>query len=345
MNEPTETPSLTPLTTELDDAPLQPCADGRDQPFPLLLQPKGTAEDLIQWARAHRPLLDRLLVRFGALLFRGFNVCSAESFARLIEASSSTGWVDYRERMTPRKHVSGHIWTSTEYPPSQTIYPHNENSHCTSWPLKLFFNCHVAAESGGETPLVDCRKLTASIPGPLRDEFTRRGWMYTRSFHFGVGFTWQSVYQVETPAELEQYCRENEMTPCWEEDKLTVRYVRSALVRHPRTHEALWFNHGTFYHPSTLEPALYRAMRARFAPEEFTYYSCFGDGAPVPDDVAAQLRDLYARCRVTLPWQRGDVLLLDNMLAAHGRSPFRGERSVLVGMSDLVQRSEVELSS
>ncbi|MBD5633245.1 MAG: TauD/TfdA family dioxygenase, partial [Candidatus Eremiobacteraeota bacterium] len=32
------------------------------------------------------------------------------------------------------------------------------------------------------------------------------------------------------------------------------------------------------------------------------------------------------------PWQRGDALWIDNMLACHGRSPFRGERRVLVAM-------------
>jgi hypothetical protein len=33
-------------------------------------------------------------------------------------------------------------------------------------------------------------------------------------------------------------------------------------------------------------------------------------------------------------FQTGDVLMLDNMLAAHGREPYGGQRSVLVAMAE-----------
>jgi alpha-ketoglutarate-dependent taurine dioxygenase len=35
---------------------------------------------------------------------------------------------------------------------------------------------------------------------------------------------------------------------------------------------------------------------------------------------------------VRFTWEAGDVLLLDNMLAAHGRAAFSGQREVLVAM-------------
>ena len=37
---------------------------------------------------------------------------------------------------------------------------------------------------------------------------------------------------------------------------------------------------------------------------------------------------------VTFSWQRGDVLVLDHMLTAHGRRPFTGARRVLVAMGN-----------
>jgi hypothetical protein len=37
---------------------------------------------------------------------------------------------------------------------------------------------------------------------------------------------------------------------------------------------------------------------------------------------------------VIFPWQRGDILMLDNMLASHGREPFAGPRKVIVAMAE-----------
>jgi len=37
---------------------------------------------------------------------------------------------------------------------------------------------------------------------------------------------------------------------------------------------------------------------------------------------------------VDVDWRTGDVLLVDNVLLAHGRRPFTGDRRVLVAMSD-----------
>ena len=35
----------------------------------------------------------------------------------------------------------------------------------------------------------------------------------------------------------------------------------------------------------------------------------------------------------SISWERGDVAVIDNMLASHGRTPFDGERRVLVAMA------------
>jgi hypothetical protein len=54
------------------------------------------------------------------------------------------------------------------------------------------------------------------------------------------------------------------------------------------------------------------------------------------------LRQAYGR-NGELPWQKGNFLLPDNMMIAHGRSPFSGARQVLVGMAEAVTREQVPL--
>ncbi|HEX2252875.1 MAG TPA: TauD/TfdA family dioxygenase [Thermoanaerobaculia bacterium] len=86
-------------------------------------------------------------------------------------------------------------------------------------------------------------------------------------------------------------------------------------------------------------------MLAEFSAEELPSNSYYGDGSPIEPEVLDHLREIYRRETVAFPWQRGDLLVLDNMLVAHGRAAFEGSRRVLVGMAEPVHRSEVQAVS
>jgi hypothetical protein len=44
---------------------------------------------------------------------------------------------------------------------------------------------------------------------------------------------------------------------------------------------------------------------------------------------------------VRFTWRQGDVVLLDNMLAAHARDPYEGPRKIVVAMGAMFQRAEL----
>jgi alpha-ketoglutarate-dependent taurine dioxygenase len=231
--------------------------------------------------------------------------------------------------------VHHNVYTSTDYPADQAIFPHNENSYQRTFPLKLFFYCHVAPEGGGETPLVDCRRVGQRIPAEIRRRFATTGIRYVRNFGGGMGLDWRSVFQTDDRGAIEAYCRGVDMQLEWRpNDRLRVSRVLPATVRHPRTGEEIWFNHATFFHLTTLPETLRDTLAATLAEGDLPNQTYYGDGSPIEDEVVAELRRIYLDEKVVYPWQRGDVVLLDNVLTAHAREPYRGRREILTGMAE-----------
>jgi alpha-ketoglutarate-dependent taurine dioxygenase len=117
-------------------------------------------------------------------------------------------------------------------------------------------------------------------------------------------------------------------------ERLRIRQRRPAVTRHPVTGEPVWFNHATFFHVSTLDLGMRAGLLAEMAEEDLPYNTYNGDGGPIQTAVLELLRAAYEEETIKFPWQQGDLLLLDNMLAAHGRSPFSGPRKIVVAMTE-----------
>lgn len=316
--------------------PLHPDLD-----LPLVIDPAVQSLDLNAWAAGNRALLAEKLLRHGGILFRGFDVQSAADLEEFIRASCGES-LEYRERSSPRHSVAGNIYTSTDYPPRYPIFLHNENSYQQTWPLKIFFLCETPAREGGETPIADCRRVLQRIAPEVRDRFTEKQWMVVRNFGEGLGLDWPTVFQTTDRAEVEEYCRRSGIDVEWRHGgRLRTRAVRPAIARHPQTGEMLWFNHATFFHISTLVPEVRETLLREFAEEDLPANTYYGDGAPIEPEVLEHLRAAYRAETVSFPWQERDLLLLDNMLVAHGRGAFSGPRKVLVGMAEPVSREQV----
>jgi alpha-ketoglutarate-dependent taurine dioxygenase len=306
--------------------------------LPLIVTANGAGSDLCHWVMDHREFTETRLRRNGAILLRDFEPLTTSGFEQLIRTIAGDP-LEYCERSSPRTQVSGNIYTSTDYPARKSILLHNENSYQNSWPLRIFFYCETPAERGGETPIADCRRVLARISQPTRDRFSEKGWMLVRNFNDGPGLTWQTVFQTSDEAAVERHCCANGIDVEWKDNgRLRTRAVRSAIVRHPQTGENVWFNHALFFHVSSLEPGIREALLEEFGEYDLPSNTFYGDGSPIEPDVLDEIRDAYRQETVSFPWRAGDVLVMDNMLAAHSRAPYAGTRRVLVGMAQLVER-------
>jgi len=307
--------------------------------LPLLVEAQIAGLDLPAWAAERREALAEQLLRHGGLLFRGFEVGQPDQLERFIHALAGDA-LEYRERSSPRSAVEGRIYTSTDYPPHLPIFLHHENSYQNSWPLKIFFLCHTPPGAGGETPIADGRRVLAAMDPAVRERFVARGWMVVRNFGDGFGLDWRTVFQTDDQAAVEEHCRSGGMEFEWKPGgRLRTRAVRPAVARHPQSGELLWFNHAAFFHVSTLAPEIRDALLAEFPENELPANTYYGDGGPIEPETLDHLRDLYGRETVSFPWCQGDVLLLDNMMVAHGRAPYSGARRILVGMAEPIARN------
>lgn len=304
-------------------------ADGRS--LPLLVRPAAADVALAGWIAANREQMRQWLDRHGAVLFRGFGVADAAGLGVLLRAAGAEP-LDYTERSSPRRELGGRVYTSTEHPAHAEIPLHCENSYQSAWPAVLMFLCRVPAATGGETPLADTRRIHARLPPDLIDRFRTHGVMYRRCLDGRLGLSWQDVLGTADRDEAERHCVARGLRFSWRADgALRTEAVRPLVDRHPRTGEPIWFNHMLFFHPSTLDPEA-RAALAGLASEDLPNDTRFGDGSAVSDEAVATLREAYRREDMRFTWEAGDVLLLDNMLAAHGRAAFTGRREVLVAM-------------
>jgi alpha-ketoglutarate-dependent taurine dioxygenase len=302
--------------------------------LPLVIEAMRAGVDLLAWVKNNGASLESTLLHHGAILFRGFNKLSAQEFGLFIQVVSGC-LIEYRERSSPRKAVLGNIYTSTEYPAKYSIFPHNENSYAHTWPLKLFFYCENPPSEDGETPLVDVRKVYSRITPVTRERFERLGIMYVRNFSEALGLSWQATFQTDDVKEVERYCREAGYEIEWKEgSRLKTRRIGRAVVEHPKTGAKLWFNHAAFFHVSTLDHSIQSALLPQMSEESLPNNTYYGDGSSIEPSVLTELREAYLQEMISFRWKKGDLLMLDNMLTAHARSPYKGERRILVGMSE-----------
>jgi alpha-ketoglutarate-dependent taurine dioxygenase len=312
-----------------------------EKPLPLVIRPKVGNLDICEWASRHKDLIELLVLKYGAIIFRGHSINSASDFEALVR-SISVEPLEYRERSSPRSDVGNRIYTSTDHPHDQSIFPHNEHSYSKNIPLRLYFFCLNPAQQGGETPIADTRRILNRIRQKTRERFIEKKWMYVRNYNDGLGLTWQTAFQTEDKAVVESYCRKNNVEFEWKAgSRLRTRQIRPAVARHPRTGEEVWFNHAIFFHVTTLEETLCEALLASFEEQDLPNNTFYGDSSPIEPDVLDEVRDAYLQECVAFGWQRGDVLLVDNMLTAHARAPYVGDRQVLVAMAEPYTRSDI----
>lgn len=308
---------------------------GDEQTLPLVIKPSILDVDIVDWAEANREFIDTNLMKHGAILFKGFNISTAAAFERFCLAVCSELFNENGEH--PRETVSGKVYTPVFYPADSKLLWHNENSFNHQWPRKILFGCRQPAQQGGETPIVDSRKVFQLLESKIREEFIEKQVMYVRNYGNGLGLDWQTVFQTQNRADVENICQRNLIDFEWKKDGgLRTISIRPSVIQHPKTGEYSWFNQAQHWHLACLKKQTRESLLSTFKIEDLPRNCYYGDGTPIEDSTMLEICELYQKLEISFPWERGDILLLDNVLTAHGRNPYVGERKLFVAMGELI---------
>ncbi len=230
-----------------------------------------------------------------------------------------------RVNRTPR------VFTANEAPPSVNIFLHHEMAQTPVFPSILFFFCEQPAETGGATPL--CRsdvlwdRLAERCPEFARD-CVEKGLRYANvmpsenDHTSGMGRSWQSTLRASSPAEAERRLADLGYSWEWLEDGC-LRAITPVLgaVRELEPGRKSFFNQ--------LIAAYCGWKDSRNDPSKAI---TFGDGTPLDSNAVQVAIELADELSFDVPWERGDVALVDNFVTMHGRRTFTGTRKVLASL-------------
>lgn len=316
--------------------------------FPLIVTPLDLrlgrdAGAVAAWFAFYRDRIELALAEYGAILFRDFAIHTTADFAATVEIYPAPPG-GYSGGATPRNAISGRVFEATRTAANIRLMQHQEMAYLPRWPRKVAFWCNRASETGGETIMTSIRRFEPTIDGKLHAAVAERGLLYTRNFRGSGAFpkvlesfhrTWQDAFYTDDPAIAERSLAEMGMASRWENDgSLTALYRSEGFVRHSVTGNRHWFNQlaSQTFTPLSI-PDEWPAYAAHYGDGRPQPYDVrFGDGAKIPlDDVIALFPPMDA-ATVALPWRHGDLLMLDNVLTAHGRNPYTGHRDVQVAL-------------
>lgn len=308
--------------------------------FPHRFGPDLAGQRIEDWLPLHQSDAFAALIRHGALLFRGFPIDSEHEFERA--ASALSGGLEARYGDLVKRASARFVYDATVYPKHRAILFHNEGSHTPKLPTRQFFFCGRAGFTGGETPIVDCRRVYQALSPGLRAAFADRGLVYIRNFIPGVDVRWQDFFRTESRTEVEARCRADGVTWDWRSDGgLRTRTRAHAVIEHPVTGEPSFCNQVMLHHTACLDARTRQALLAVLAPGDLPRSVSFGDATPITDEMIAEVLRVTVATAARFTWQRGDVLMLDNLSTAHARSPFDGDRQILVAVGDVVESSKL----
>ncbi len=293
--------------------------------------PGAAWEQVAAWIAAHRDELLEQAATCGAILFRGFPLATAEDFDRCVAAFDLPNFpYDQSLSNAVRVNRTPRVFTANEAPATVTIFLHHEMAQTPVYPSRLFFFCEQAAESGGRRRSAGrtcCGNASPSAVPNSPAIAQNAGCAIRTSCRRGR-------CQLRHGAKLAEHAARGK--PGASRRALASARLPVAMARR-------WLlagDHATFarcaragrWSADFLQSIDCRYNGWRDTRNDPAKAITHGDGSPLDAEAVATVAHLAGELTFDLPWQTGDVALVDNFVTMHGRRPFNGTRRVLASL-------------
>lgn len=312
--------------------------------FPYILNGEGII-DHDRWLSENK---ERMLEDFrthGAILFRNFPIHTNESLRTFISKLSGDNLLNYEGGTSPRNEVDEGIYTSTKMPFFLKIPLHSEMVYRKQFPENIFFYCAHPPLEGGETPIVDLRKVEKDLSSGLKDRVKNHGIIYYRHLKSDTSFrrflsrfnpmiltgTWQHVFHSNDKKAVEDYCGKHNFSFEWLSDNSVI--LKTHL---PGFYKGQWLNSLHFFqvHHRIWGRILASAFKViRYLSGAPDMSATDGEGNKFSSENIAEIVNAMEKHKVEFKWQKHDLLMMNNTITAHGRNSYLGKRKILVSMS------------
>lgn len=251
--------------------------------------------------------VQRELKESGLLLFRGFAVDQAvfRTFASRFSAQQISSPGDAKEEASQGDGVQLIV------PNGRAQDLHQENGTLASRPDLLWFYCEKPAARRGQTTYADGVRVWQALSARTRRLFLSRRIRYEDSLPRRHWLTPDGYLDIRMHVGR---LRLSGSTVRFDEDDTLVREYVTSAVGPSRWGGQLAFTNslrGPYVHTVTFE-----------------------DGSPIPQAVLDEIDAVHAQLMQDIPWQAGDMVMIDNTRYVHGRRAFRDRsRQVYTYMS------------
>jgi alpha-ketoglutarate-dependent taurine dioxygenase len=244
--------------------------------MPLVFEAKERTDlkFLQDFLKANSENLMNDVAKYGALLFRGFDIQSDQDFENAILSVNGLHGIreafmaeNGRERVDGLKYV---LHTNTIYKTGGTLYLggfHSENYYIPDAPGFISFCCLKPSKRGGETGLINMQKVYEQLDDELKKKLEHHSFFVEKWLVSDVAHR----YKIDTNT-VEEICRQFDLPVVGKGENKLILMFKPSVFLHPVTkNKALQIN---FFSVPTLDRVLRKCFMNDYQGNHWFWHRC-----------------------------------------------------------------------